>query len=166
MSVFDDILRKKPIKKPMMSVAPQEPTMMSIMSDQQIDAIARMPDVVKNKVKENLKKSMINEQDAPTGNEIDPKMMAGKMALQASGIKQDSMLGGGLNAALMTTNPYIIAGSAILGGLAGRSKRKKERRQKIGQAEGTKELAKQTAMQRMATGMSQALSRSGRRIKL
>lgn len=166
-TVLDFIQQMKEVgkKTPLMSMQPpSEEALMTPMSPQQMEEIRKMPDVVKEKVKEKVTKSL---KEAPSKELLSSDgKIAAQLGMQSLGVSQDTALGAGLSTALMTSNPYLIAGSAILGGLAGRAKRKRERAQMRAQAEQSKEMAKQAATQRMATGISQALARSGRRIKL
>jgi len=79
--------------------------------------------------------------------------------LQLSGMKTDSAAGGGisggLQAASMTGNPYIIAGAAVLGAIQGEAQRKAKNKQLEAQAELAKAQAQSTASAQKQKAMAQ-----------
>lgn len=81
------------------------------------------------------------------------------MGLQMSGMKTDSAAGGGisggLQAAAMTGNPYIIAGAAVLGAIQGEAQRKAKNKQLEAQAELAKAQAQSTASAQKQKAMAQ-----------
>ena len=81
------------------------------------------------------------------------------LGLQMSGMKTDSAAGGGisggLQAAAMTGNPYIIAGAAVLGAIQGEAKRKAHNKQLDAQAELAKAQAQSTASAQKQKAMAQ-----------
>jgi hypothetical protein len=81
------------------------------------------------------------------------------MGLQMAGMKTDSAAGGGisggLQAAAMTGNPYIIAGAAVLGAIQGEAQRKAKNKQLEAQAELAKAQAQSTASAQKQKAMAQ-----------
>ena len=122
-----------------------------------LDSIKRqMDDAVKTKKIEQVKKELKTE---PTSKPSTGSQLAGL----ASGMVDSSSSGGaglqsGLQAAAMTSNPFIIGGAALMGILGANQKRKAARREGLAKAQMGREQAMSTARSNFATSMQNILT--------
>ena len=116
----------------------------------------QLDDAVKMKKVEQVKQDLKTEPTSKpsTGN---------KLAGLASGMVDSSSSGGaglqsGLQAAAMTSNPFIIGGAALMGILGANQKRKAARREGLAKAQLGREQAMSTARSNFATSMQNILT--------